>query len=154
MKVIRKSPYIALLLVVIVSIYGCKTLATTGFKVTATTATSVDTAMNIYGDFYRQGKISPAVEAKVKTAFTAYQTGMLATISSIRAYQAIADLSTASTADKQAAFNAATAALSDLSAKVVALIQLLTDAGVPSPAPSTAPPLTPTSPVTAFAVVK
>ena len=56
-------------------VVGCApaTPETQCFKGVSVAATSVDAAMNIAGDLYRQGKIDDATKAKIIAAYEKYQ---------------------------------------------------------------------------------
>jgi len=67
---------------------GCKSPERTAYRVVGTTVTTVDTAMNVWGDQVRAGKATAEQQINVKRAYEQYQSGMRITRIAVNTYKA------------------------------------------------------------------
>lgn len=72
MRKIKSSLLIGLLGLMIL-VCGCKSPQVVAYRAVGSTAISVNTALKIYGDFYKQGKSSDEEREKIKAIYEKYQ---------------------------------------------------------------------------------
>lgn len=73
----KKLILMALLIASPISFVGCGTPESIAYKSTAITVTTVDGAMNGWGDYVRAGKATDADQARVRSAYNKYRSALL-----------------------------------------------------------------------------
>lgn len=130
MRKISKNLVVALAIVMIVACASTSTVQIV-YKVDAATVGIIDTAMTAYGELFRAGKISPALEQKIDSTHEKYRQAMEANVIAGKAYAAVVAMNTVTPEQLSAAKAKADGALAAAGARLSELVGFLMQGGVP-----------------------
>lgn len=85
----KKQGRTAVTIILALALVACASFSTTSYKTLATTVQIVETARQAYNVLYNEGKIDPALDAKVAVIYSQYQLAANAAVSALGAYTQI-----------------------------------------------------------------
>lgn len=100
----KKLILIAMLALSPIAFTGCGTPEATAYKATAITVTTVDGAMNGWGDYVRAGKATDDDQARVRNAYNKYRSALMIERDVIKAHANNPDATAITLAEQSLAY--------------------------------------------------